>query len=94
MNDSSPSTCRQVEAGTMPKPTTFRASWLNQAEMEVSLLSRQCLGKRRIGDIAGLRQQTRIWNRRMNRDRVTIQWKFTRKQARHKFRYIIKRSKH
>ena len=51
--------------------------------MEVSLLSRQCFGKRRIGDIACLRQQTRTWNRRMNRDRVTIQWKFTRKQARH-----------
>jgi len=62
--------------------------------MEVSLLSRQCLGKRRIADIACLRQQTRTWNRRMNRDRVTIQWKFPRKQARHKFRYIIKRSKH
>jgi hypothetical protein len=25
---------------------------------------------------------------------TTIQWKFTRKQARHTFRYIIKRSKH
>ena len=74
--------------------TPKHGSWLNQAEIEVSLLSRQCLGKRRIGDIAGLRQQTRAWNRRMNRDRVTIQWKFTRKQARHKFRYIIKRSKH
>jgi hypothetical protein len=62
--------------------------------MEVSLLSRQFLGKRRIGDITCLRQQTRTWNRRMNRDRDTIQWKFTRKHARHKFRYIIKRSKH
>jgi hypothetical protein len=41
-----------------------------------------------------LRQQTRAWTSRMNRDRVTIQWKFTRKRARHKFRYIIKRSKH
>jgi transposase len=74
--------------------TPKHGSWLNQAEMEVSLLSRQCLGKRRIGDIACLRQQTRTWNRHMNRDRVTIEWKFTRKQARHKFRYIITRSKH
>jgi hypothetical protein len=39
--------------------TPKHGSWLNQAEMEVSLLSRQCLGKRRIGDIAGLRQQAR-----------------------------------
>src|SRR5208283_2757793 len=74
--------------------TPKHGSWLNQAEIEVGLLSRQCLGKRRIGDIACLRQQTRTWNRRMNRDRVTIQWKFTRKHARHKFRYIITRSKH
>jgi len=37
--------------------TPKHGSWLNQAEMEVSLFSRQCLGKRRIGDIAGLRQQ-------------------------------------
>jgi hypothetical protein len=74
--------------------TPKHGSWLNQAEMEVGLLSRQCLGKRRIGDIACLRQQTRAWNRRMNRDRVTIQWKFTRKQARHTLRYTIMRSRH
>ena len=74
--------------------TPKHGSWLNQAEIEVGLLSRQCLGKRRIGDLACLRQQTRAWARRMHRDRITIQWKFTRKQARHKFRYIIKRSKH
>src|SRR5271169_3657667 len=74
--------------------TPKHGSWLNQAEIEVGLLSRQCLGKRRIGDVAGLRQQTRAWTRRMNRDRVTIRWKFTRKQAQHKFSYIIKRSEH
>ena len=74
--------------------TPKHGSWLNPAEMEASLLSRQCLGKRRIGDIACLRQQTRSWNRRMNRDRVTIQWKFTRKQARHKLRYAIRRSQY
>jgi len=36
------------------------------------------------------------WNRRMNRDRVTIAWKFDRKSARRKFGYkskSIKRSK-
>jgi len=69
--------------------TPKHGGWLNQAEMEVSLLSRQCLGKRRIGDIACLRQQTRNWNRRMNRDRVTIQWKFTRKHARHKLSHTV-----
>ncbi len=74
--------------------TPKHGSWLNQAEMEVGLLSRQCLGKRRIGDLASLRQQTRAWDRRMNRDRVTIQWRFTRKQARHKLCYTITRSRY
>ena len=49
--------------------TPKHGSWLNQAEMEVSLFSRQCLGKRRIGDIAALRKQARAWNRRVNQPR-------------------------
>jgi hypothetical protein len=39
------------------------------------------LGKRRIGNIAALRKQTRAWNRRVNYAKATIQWKFTRRQA-------------
>src|ERR1700730_12713659 len=64
--------------------TPKHGSWLNQAEIAISLFSRQCLGKRRIGDRASLRKEPRAWNRRMNRARVTIQWSFTRKQARKK----------
>jgi hypothetical protein len=41
-----------------------------------------------------LRKETRAWNRRMNRDRVTIQWSFTRTQARKKFGYKITRSRY
>ena len=74
--------------------TPKHGSWLNQAEIEISLLSRQCLGRRRIGDRASLRKETRAWNRRMNRDRVTIQWSFTRTQARKKFGYKITRSRY
>ena len=69
-------------------------SWLNQAEIVISLFSRQCLGQRRIGDRTSLRKETRAWSRRMNRDRVTIQWSFTRKQARKKFAYKITRSRY
>src|ERR1017187_8721064 len=54
--------------------TPKHGSWLNQAEMEVSMFSRQCLGKRRIEDIAALRKQARAWNRRLNKDKATIQW--------------------
>jgi hypothetical protein len=36
--------------------TPKHGSWLNQAEIELSLYSRQCLGKRRIPDLAKLKQ--------------------------------------
>jgi hypothetical protein len=51
------------------------------------LFSKQCLGKRRIGEIRILRAEARVWNRRINRKRTTINWKFDRKQARKKFKY-------
>jgi transposase len=51
--------------------TPAHGSWLNQAELEAGLFSKQCLGKRRIGDIWILRAETRAWNRRINRKRVT-----------------------
>ncbi len=70
--------------------TPVHGSWLNQAEVEIGLFSKQCLGKRRIGDIRFLRAEARAWNRRVNRKRVTINWKFDRKKARKKFKYKYK----
>jgi hypothetical protein len=35
--------------------------------------------------LAKLQQETQAWNRKMNRDHVTIDWQFTRKNARRKF---------
>jgi transposase len=67
--------------------TPKHGSWLNQAEIEISLLSRQCLGKRRIADLHSLAEQTSAWNRRMSRNRITIHWTFDRKKARKRFRY-------
>jgi len=67
--------------------TPKHGSWLNQAEIEISLFSRQCLGQRRIPTLDHLRRESTAWSRSMNRDRVTIDWRFTRKQARMKFGY-------
>jgi len=67
--------------------TPTHGSWLNPAEIEIGLFSRQCLGTRRIPDLKTLRREARAWNRRMNRDRVKINWKFDRKAARRKFGY-------
>jgi hypothetical protein len=67
--------------------TPTHGSWLNQAEIEISLFARQCLGRRRIPSLAVLERESRAWNRQINRDRVKINWQFTRKKARAKFRY-------
>ena len=67
--------------------TPKHGSWLNQAEIEIGILSRQCLGNRRIPDLKTLRREVRAWNRRMNRDRIHINWKFDRRAARRKFGY-------
>jgi hypothetical protein len=74
--------------------TPKHGSWLDQAEIEIGIFSRPCLGKRRIGDIATLHIQAKAWNRCINREKITIKWKFTRKLARLKLNYLFKRSKH
>ena len=76
--------------------TPTHGSWLNQAEIEIGMFCRQCLGSRRIPDLKILRREARAWNRRINRTRTTINWKFDRKAARRKFGYkknSFKRSK-
>ena len=72
--------------------TPKHGSWLNQAEIAISLFARQCLGKRRIGDLGQLRRQAKAWNRRINHARTIIKWKFTRKKARLKLNYSFTRS--
>jgi hypothetical protein len=67
--------------------TPKHGSWLNQAAIEISLFSRPCLGRRRIGDLASLKGQARAWNRRTNHDHVTLQWQFERQAARRTFGY-------
>ena len=68
-------------------PTPKHGSWLNQAEIELSLYSRQCLGSRRIPDPQTLERETRSWKGRVNRAEVKINWKFDRQAARKKFAY-------
>ena len=72
--------------------TPTHGSWLNQAEIEIGVYARQCLGKRRIPDLKTLRHETAAWNRRVNKARQKINWKFTRKKARKTFKYKYKPS--
>lgn len=67
--------------------TPKHGSWLNQAEIELSLLTRQCLGQRRIPTLLQLQEETKAWNRQANRTRTKIRWRFTRRKARKVFHY-------
>ena len=67
--------------------TPCHGSWLNQAEIEIGIFSRQCLGTRRIPHLKILRREARAWNRRMNLSQTKIHWKFDRRAARRKFGY-------
>ncbi len=67
--------------------TPKHGSWLNQAEIEIGLLARQCLGTNRIGSIAELKKRTLAWNKIANQKKIKIGWKFTTKKARTLFRY-------
>lgn len=67
--------------------TPKHASWLDQAEIEIGIYSRQCLGKSRVGDIDELRKRTNAWNKEVNRKKLMINWQFTTKKARKKFNY-------
>jgi len=67
--------------------TPKHGSWLNPAEIEASLWSRECLGKDRIDTFEELARRTRAWNACANRRRRMINWRFTTADARRVFRY-------
>lgn len=69
--------------------TPKHGSWLNIAETEISLWSRECLGSRRLGSLGALESETVAWNRRANDLRRTICWSFNVKKARERFKIRV-----
>jgi hypothetical protein len=63
--------------------TPVHGSWLNMAELEFSMLSRQCL-TRRIGDRDTLVTEVAAWEAARNEQRASIHWQFTVVDARRK----------
>lgn len=61
--------------------TPKHGSWLNMAEIELSVLSRQCLDQR-IPDEATLRREVQAFEEERNHAKATITWRFTAPQAR------------
>jgi len=63
--------------------TPKHGSWLNMVEIELSVLSRQCLGQR-IGDIPTLQREVSAWQERRNAQHTTVHWQFSVQNARTK----------
>jgi hypothetical protein len=67
--------------------TPEHGSWLNMAEIELSVLGRQCLN-RRIADAPSLEREVAAWERDRNTARVVIDWQFTTADARIKLKHL------
>jgi len=67
--------------------TPKHGSWLNMAEIELSVLERQCLN-RRIADAETLGRETAAWSRRRNEAGARIDWRLTTDQARIKLKKL------
>ncbi len=67
--------------------TPKHASWLNIAECELSVLSRQCLN-RRIADMDELQREVAAWTRQRNSATTRIDWRFTTSDARIKLKKL------
>ncbi|MFC1745692.1 IS630 family transposase [Candidatus Riflebacteria bacterium] len=67
--------------------TPKHGSWLNQAEIIIGILVRQCLNGNRIPERKLLRKKVNTCLKRLSEKKMKIDWKFTVRKARKKFRY-------
>jgi DDE superfamily endonuclease len=74
---------RRLELHYTPK----HGSWLNIAEIELSVLTKQCLD-RRIADLDTLRLETKAWEHQRNAKQTGVDWQFTTDDARIKLKRL------
>jgi hypothetical protein len=67
--------------------TPRHGSWLNMAEIELSVLARQCLD-RRVPDAEALKREVAAWQERRNTAAVKADWQFTTADARVKLKKL------
>jgi len=67
--------------------TPKHGSWLNMAEIELSVLARQCLG-RRLPSREKLAEQVTAWADDRNRRAAKMEWRFTTADARIKLKHL------
>ena len=67
--------------------TPKHGSWLNMAEIELGILSRQCL-KKRIPDQQSMKEEVLAWEQNRNRMKLKVDWQFSTKDARIKLKRL------
>ncbi len=67
--------------------TLTHGSWLNMAEIELSVLARQCLAER-MPSIQVVQEQVSAWQQQRNHAQATINWRFTAEDARIKLKRL------
>ena len=67
--------------------TPKHGSWLNVAEIELSVLTTQCLD-RRIPDLQTLCQEIKAWEQKRNAGQKSVDWRFTTNDARIKLKRL------
>lgn len=67
--------------------TPKHGSWLDMAEIEFSVLSRQCLGQR-LPSKEAMTVEVAAWEKERNRAGATINWRFTTADARIKLKHL------
>ena len=82
-----PSEARRLAQKLEIHYTPKHGSWLNMAEIELSVLSRQCL-QRRVPDFGTLEAETHAWQERRDAAGVKIEWRFTKDDARIKLKRL------
>ena len=67
--------------------TRRNGSWLNIAEVELSLLQRQCLDRRIPNDLT-LERELRMWQEERNRAQAQVHWRFSTQDAHIKLHHL------
>jgi transposase len=82
-----PSEARRLSERLEIHYTPKHGSWLNMAEIELSVLARQCL-EQRIPDQETLAEEVGAWEEERNAAESSIDWRFTSADARIKLKHL------
>jgi hypothetical protein len=82
-----PAQARRLASRLQIHYTPKHGSWLNMAEIELSVLARQCLDQR-IPDCQALAEEVGAWESERNASESSIEWRFTTDEARIKLKHL------